>query len=161
MEVFNNRPGFCPTCGSILPPLKVKGNVFCYNCKQEFLPEGKVKIRIMNCNFCKSHLIVYSGEKSEYTISFNTYDPSAVFNKGKRESESENADGPVVERKCPKCGNEKMSYATLQLRSADEGQTVFFTCLKCKYVFIYYKSSTKPIPNQFIITYRYKESENS
>jgi len=42
MDVFNNRPGFCPTCGSILPPLQVKGNVICYNCKQEFNPEGKL-----------------------------------------------------------------------------------------------------------------------
>ncbi|XP_034485712.1 DNA-directed RNA polymerase I subunit RPA12 [Drosophila innubila] len=115
MDVFNNRPGFCPTCGSILPPLQMKGNVLCYNCKQEFDPE------------------VYSGEKSEYTIQFNTYDPSKLLRKGKRESESEEAGGPVVERKCPKCGNDKMSYATLQLRSADEGQTVFFTCLKCKF----------------------------
>lgn len=39
--------------------------------------------------------------------------------------------GPIVERKCIKCGNDTMSYATLQLRSADEGQTVFYTCLKC------------------------------
>ena len=43
------------------------------------------------------------------------------------------AEGPTVDRRCPKCGYEKMSYATLQLRSADEGQTVFFTCLKCKH----------------------------
>ena len=43
------------------------------------------------------------------------------------------ADGPTVDRQCAKCGYEKMSYATLQLRSADEGQTVFFTCLKCKF----------------------------
>lgn len=41
-------------------------------------------------------------------------------------------DGPIVERACPKCNNNVMSYATLQLRSADEGQTVFFTCTKCK-----------------------------
>jgi len=79
-------------------------------------------------------LSVYIGEKSEYTIQFNTYDPSKLVRKARRGSESEEADGPVVERKCPKCGNDKMSYATLQLRSADEGQTVFFTCLKCKYV---------------------------
>lgn len=149
MEVFNNRPGFCPTCGSILPPLQVKGNVFCYNCKQEFLPEGKFEKKIMCCGLWKPLFIVYSGEKSEYTISFNTYDPRAVFNKGKREQDSEDADGPVVERKCPKCGNEKMSYATLQLRSADEGQTVFFTCLKCKYVICLYRQQHRYLIHLF------------
>ena len=37
-----------------------------------------------------------------------------------------------VERKCEKCGNEQMTYTAQQTRSADEGQTVFFTCPKCK-----------------------------
>jgi len=58
------------------------------------------------------------------------------FNKretGKKNKETEKDDGPTIDRKCPKCGQDKMSYAPLQLRSADEGQTVFFTCLKCKY----------------------------
>lgn len=41
--------------------------------------------------------------------------------------------GPVVDRKCPRCENEKMSYVTLQLRSADEGQTVFYTCTRCNF----------------------------
>ena len=35
--------------------------------------------------------------------------------------------------KCPSCGNDQMTFHTLQLRSADEGQTVFYTCTKCKY----------------------------
>ena len=53
---------------------------------------------------------------------------------GDGESDGEDeADGPIVERNCPKCGYGRMSYAALQLRSADEGQTVFFTCLKCKH----------------------------
>lgn len=65
--------------------------------------------------------------KVEYTIPFNTY------SKRKNIAKDESADeGPVVERICPKCGNDKMSYATLQLRSADEGQTVFYTCTNCK-----------------------------
>lgn len=45
------------------------------------------------------------------------------------------SEGPIVERRCPKCGNDTMSYATLQLRSADEGQTVFYTCTKCRFVY--------------------------
>lgn len=63
----------------------------------------------------------------EYTIHFN-----AVNMKRTIKVNDDEEDGPVVERKCPKCGNDRMSYATIQLRSADEGQTVFFTCTKCK-----------------------------
>lgn len=50
----------------------------------------------------------------------------------REEEDDEEPDGPVVERQCPQCKNNQMSYATLQMRSADEGQTVFYTCTKCK-----------------------------
>lgn len=71
--------------------------------------------------------VVFGDMKTNFTIAFNTYSKSK--NVAKKE---EGDEGPVVERTCPKCGNEKMSYATLQLRSADEGQTVFYTCTNCK-----------------------------
>lgn len=65
--------------------------------------------------------------KTDFTINFNMYvKPKAA------KKEADEDEGPIVERLCPKCGNEKMSYATLQLRSADEGQTVFYTCTNCK-----------------------------
>jgi len=51
----------------------------------------------------------------------------------KENSKKHTVDDPTVDRECSKCGYGKMSYTTLQLRSADEGQTVFFTCLKCKH----------------------------
>ncbi|ORY89004.1 DNA-directed RNA polymerase I kDa polypeptide [Leucosporidium creatinivorum] len=36
-----------------------------------------------------------------------------------------------VDETCEKCGNDKMSVKTMQLRSADEGATVFYSCERC------------------------------
>lgn len=70
--------------------------------------------------------------KMTHTIHFNN---KHTYSSAKEDADSDDdADGPIVERQCPQCQNDKMSYATLQLRSADEGQTVFYTCTKCKYV---------------------------
>lgn len=79
------------------------------------------------CTFCDP---VFGAMKTEFTIPFNTY----VKRKATAPKEEDTDEGPIVERICPKCGNDKMSYATLQLRSADEGQTVFYTCTNCKWV---------------------------
>jgi DNA-directed RNA polymerase I subunit RPA12 len=41
----------------------------------------------------------------------------------------------TVKEECPKCKNPTMEYYTMQLRSADEGQTVFYVCPACKHKF--------------------------
>lgn len=129
MEGLNCTPGFCPNCGSIFPQLRQNGNVICYTCKDEFKPESKY-----NFGKSRSHIStffsVFGTQEYEYTIHFNDYE-KRIGPKVKKEEESED-EGPVIDRRCSACGNNKMSYATLQLRSADEGQTVFFTCTKCK-----------------------------
>lgn len=37
-----------------------------------------------------------------------------------------------IRQTCPNCGRGEMRYYTLQLRSADEGSTVFYNCV-CGY----------------------------
>lgn len=46
--------------------------------------------------------------------------------------EIEKEEGAKINYKCNKCGNNEMTYHTLQTRSADEGQTIFYAC-KCGY----------------------------
>ncbi len=41
----------------------------------------------------------------------------------------------TVDEPCPKCPNQVLRFYTMQLRSADEGQTVFYECEKCKHTF--------------------------
>ncbi|XP_047356028.1 DNA-directed RNA polymerase I subunit RPA12 [Vespa velutina] len=110
---FKTAPGFCPDCGSILPLLGDKGNVTCYSCKRSWGHE------------------VFGDMAMTYTISFKS--KSSYSHTKETDDKDQDGDGPIVERRCPQCQNEKMSYATLQLRSADEGQTVFYTCTKCKF----------------------------
>ncbi|XP_053213281.1 DNA-directed RNA polymerase I subunit RPA12-like [Panonychus citri] len=100
---------FCATCGAILP-----------------LPSGGSSFNLLKCIAC-GHAIsisVFDGTTSMTKIVFNKSDNMLVEKKGMNK-------GPVVERKCRKCPSEKMFYFTLQTRSADEGQTVFYTCCEC------------------------------
>ncbi|KAK9884416.1 hypothetical protein WA026_007261 [Henosepilachna vigintioctopunctata] len=111
-NIFIIQEGYCPHCGSILPPITDNGSLSCYSCPA-IIPIKEFEDVI-----------------AKYTVHFNAKSTEQDI---KNTKEMSNADGPIVDRKCPKCGNEKMSYATLQLRSADEGQTVFYTCTKCKF----------------------------
>ncbi|KAK3436468.1 DNA-directed RNA polymerase I subunit RPA12 [Eucalyptus grandis] len=38
----------------------------------------------------------------------------------------------TITRKCEKCDNDEFEYTRKQMRSADEGQTTFLTCTKCR-----------------------------
>ena len=55
--------------------------------------------------------------RTSYEVVFNKRESKSRKKKKKGGGgEEEEVDGPVVERKCPKCGHERMSYAALQLR---------------------------------------------
>ena len=108
---FNTDIAFCSACGALLPNL----------------PESGASIKCLACSY-EASIDTFALRETTYSIIFNRRE-----NVSKKRANDDEEEGPTVERKCPKCGHDKMSYAALQLRSADEGQTVFFTCLKCKF----------------------------
>jgi DNA-directed RNA polymerase I subunit RPA12 len=48
----------------------------------------------------------------------------------RNKNESQNA---MVDEPCVKCQNPTVMFYTMQLRSVDEGSTVFYECPKCKH----------------------------
>ena len=46
---------------------------------------------------------------------------------------------PIIEIECPKCKNGKAYFWTLQTRAADESETKFYKCTKCKYTWRKYR----------------------
>lgn len=49
------------------------------------------------------------------------------------------SDGSVL---CAKCNHHELYFKTAQLRSADEGQTIFYECAKCAYVYFLQRSTS-------------------
>ncbi|KAI5939108.1 DNA-directed RNA polymerase I subunit RPA12 [Manis javanica] len=108
---FQSDLDFCPDCGSILPLPGVQDTVTCTRCG--------FSINVRD----------FEGKIVKTSVVFNkvgTTMPVTV-------EEGPEFQGPVVDRHCTRCGHEGMAYHTRQMRSADEGQTVFYTCTNCKF----------------------------
>ncbi len=94
---------FCPHCKSILRPKEIGGK------------------RVLWCS-CG-----YTSEKKE---------DAAFKEKGnvKQITVVEEVEvGPLVDAECEKCGHKKAHYWTMQTRAADEPETRFFRCEKCRH----------------------------
>ncbi|CCD22556.1 DNA-directed RNA polymerase I core subunit RPA12 NDAI_0A03990 [Naumovozyma dairenensis CBS 421] len=115
--------------------------IFCLDCGNLLdNPSSAVDSSEIECSQCQAK---YPKSKfSDLKVVTSTADdafPSALRSKKSVVKTSlkknELEDGAVIKEKCPKCGNDEMHYHTLQLRSADEGATVFYTCTSCGYKF--------------------------
>uniref|UniRef100_A0A3B4ZI43 DNA-directed RNA polymerase subunit n=1 Tax=Stegastes partitus TaxID=144197 RepID=A0A3B4ZI43_9TELE len=105
MSFFSGDPNFCPECGNVLP-----------------LPGIQNTVRCPRCSFC------IPVETNFITCDYNHQSSVAL-----EDEEDSELKGPVIDRRCSRCNKEGMIYHTRQMRSADEGQTVFFTCIHCRY----------------------------
>jgi len=95
---------FCPKCGSLLRPKEEKGKKM-LACSCGYKSSGEQKIEIKE----------KAAEQKE------------------RETIEEVETKPIVEAHCGKCGHDKAYFWSLQTRAADEPETRFFKCEKCKY----------------------------
>ena len=97
---------FCPDCGSILRPKEKAGKkiLFC-SCGYAKAPEGDTSAEITET--------VETAKKIEVIEEVDYY--------------------PKIRAKCPKCAHTIAFYWTQQTRGADEPETRFFKCVKCKH----------------------------
>lgn len=50
-------------------------------------------------------------------------------------NENKKVQHATIEEPCPNCHHHELLFYTMQLRSADEGSTVFYECSKCNHKF--------------------------
>ena len=102
---------FCPTCGTILdaPTDDFIKCTFCpYKCRFADLSIPEV-----------------------ITRSAPTTKPEWLDEENKEDSNAKKH--ATIEEPCPKCGNPEQYFYTMQLRSVDEGSTVFYECPQCSH----------------------------
>ncbi|CAM9852584.1 unnamed protein product [Discosporangium mesarthrocarpum] len=99
---------FCPSCGTMFEAPE-SGDIECSNCsfRTDFASMGEIEV------------VTKSEERPlpEWVAELQ------------RVGGKEKLQRATVEEPCPKCGHPEMEFYTMQLRSADEGQTVFYECL--------------------------------
>ncbi len=102
---------FCPRCDSLLK--RPSGSKFkCKSCHFKF-----------NSDFLKT--ITHKTTSKENTF----FNPEINVAEEKKEKLA------VIDENCPKCNHPEMTFFTMQLRSADEGATIFYSCPKCNHKF--------------------------
>lgn len=103
---------FCPDCGSVLPHIGPTQTA--PQCRQ--------------CAFTP-HSSGLEGRTVRTVLELNPL--RALMGQGA--AAAPHVAGPLVERRCGRCGYGAMQYRVGQTRGADEGQTVFYCCPQCRF----------------------------
>jgi DNA-directed RNA polymerase I subunit RPA12 len=106
---------------------------FCPDCRATLKVDGTGDI---NCDVCpyKSNL---SRFQPPSTTTYSSLSPSPIWAKSDAEQAAlKTYQDPVratIEEPCIRCAHPEVGYYTVQMRSVDEGQTVFYECPNCKH----------------------------
>ena len=119
-QLFYRPPNFCIDCGDLLDFEIINNNsVKCQKCGGE-----------TELDNIKNHYIETNDKYESSKIWMNK-----LKNKEDKLREEQKNERTIIDEKCPKCGNGQMYYYSMQTRSADEGSTIFYECVKCHYKF--------------------------
>ncbi len=102
--------------------------MFCEKCKRLTLPKGK-KLVCTRCSF-KTAI----GETNEYKLSLKEKKKNKLLIVDK-----EIKTLPTTRAECQRCKNMEAEWWLLQTRKADESETRFFRCTKCKFTWREYQ----------------------
>lgn len=100
---------FCPKCGSVI--LEKDKKFKCAKCN--YSPKGKIKIESNEVLTAKKEIGIIKDKDTD------------VF--------------PTTTATCAKCGHREAYHWSSQTRSADEAETQFFRCTKCKHTWREYR----------------------
>jgi len=109
---------------------------FCPQCRATVTVNSSGAVRCPCCTFVASLEDIPSELLSIITVSADTVVPNWAKTDEEQEAleaSSQNIVRATVEEPCIKCGAPEVKFYTLQLRSVDEGQTVFYECPECNY----------------------------
>lgn len=131
-EIWGADSRFCPLCGTVLD-MKDYGDVSCFQCPY------RVALSAMRHEV--THTQSYPKPTPEWLAEWRIIEAAKRGEVEDIEAASAAATGrarakrATVKEECPKCHHPQMEFYTMQLRSADEGQTVFYECCdkKCGY----------------------------
>eukprot|EP01128_Nolandella_sp_AFSM9_P012737 TRINITY_DN9569_c0_g1_i1.p1 TRINITY_DN9569_c0_g1~~TRINITY_DN9569_c0_g1_i1.p1 ORF type:complete len:121 (-),score=15.90 TRINITY_DN9569_c0_g1_i1:113-475(-) len=104
------KTNFCPECSGLLPLPEITGKITCSVCQY-------------SCTTSELSTKVIITESKHKDL--HSYGPKVL-----KDNAAIVKDGSVV---CASCGHNELSFKTAQLRSADEGQTIFYQCVKCEH----------------------------
>lgn len=111
--------------------------VFCVQC-HALLDMPATLSNTLTCRLCKFEMpfdaSVFDSQPAVWSKKFTAKSSAEIAKSLAKEVKAQpKAKKATITQDCPKCANETMLYNTAQLRSADEGQTVFYECPRCGY----------------------------
>jgi DNA-directed RNA polymerase I subunit RPA12 len=132
--IWDPKSPFCPCCGSMLL-LPAAGDVACDGCPFTQPMDGLAAAFSETRSFPRpapEWLVEWRVMQAARRGDIAREDVAAAVLAAGGKAKAKRA---LVDEECPKCKNPQMEYYTVQQRSADEGETVYFVCPKCEHSF--------------------------